>query len=136
MFHLLLFCSVAGVNKVYTFGRYREYFMESAEIEWVSAVNYWDFWYKNNESVIPHEALPMWYCFYYIHTEIVIILAAFLFQIFPKCYNLPLHTTKWQQNRSISYLVRETESEKRIQNTQNKPCRVELVTKRNCDYRP
>ena len=31
---------------------------------------------------------------------------------------------------------RETESEKRIQNTQNKPCRVELVTKGNRDYRP
>ena len=30
----------------------------------------------------------------------------------------------------------ETESEKRIQNTQNKPFRVELVTNRNRDYRP
>ena len=31
---------------------------------------------------------------------------------------------------------RETEIEKRIQNTQNKPCRVELVTSPNRDYRP
>ena len=31
---------------------------------------------------------------------------------------------------------RETESEKRIRNTQNKPFRVELVTNRNRDYRP
>ena len=30
----------------------------------------------------------------------------------------------------------ETESEKRIRNTQNKPCRVELVTSPNRDYRP
>ena len=30
----------------------------------------------------------------------------------------------------------ETESEKRIRNTQNKPCRVELVTSPNHDYRP
>ena len=30
----------------------------------------------------------------------------------------------------------ETESAKRIQNTQNKPCRVKLVTRPNCDYRP
>ena len=34
-------------------------------------------------------------CFYYIHTETVIILAAFLFQIFPKWQNLPLHTAKY-----------------------------------------
>ena len=32
--------------------------------------------------------------------------------------------------------ARETESEKRIRNTPNKLCRVELVTSRNCDYRP
>ena len=32
--------------------------------------------------------------------------------------------------------ARETESEKRIRNTQNKPCRAELVTSRNRDYRP
>ena len=31
---------------------------------------------------------------------------------------------------------RQTESEKRIRNTQNKPCRVELVTNRNRNYRP
>ena len=30
----------------------------------------------------------------------------------------------------------ETESEKRIRNTLNKPCRVKLVTSRNRDYRP
>ena len=30
----------------------------------------------------------------------------------------------------------EPESEKRIRNTQNKPCRVELVTSRNHNYRP
>ena len=30
----------------------------------------------------------------------------------------------------------ETESEKLIRNTQNKPCRVELVTSPNHDYRP
>ena len=27
----------------------------------------------------------MWYCVYYLHTETLIILAGFLFQIFPKC---------------------------------------------------
>ena len=32
--------------------------------------------------------------------------------------------------------ARETESEKRIRNTLNKPCRVELVASRNHDYRP
>ena len=32
--------------------------------------------------------------------------------------------------------ARETESEKHIQNTLNKPCRVELVTSLNHDYRP
>ena len=32
--------------------------------------------------------------------------------------------------------ARETESEKRIRNTQNKPCRVEVVTNRNRGYRP
>ena len=32
--------------------------------------------------------------------------------------------------------ARETESEKRIRNSQNKPCRVELVTSPNRDYRP
>ena len=32
--------------------------------------------------------------------------------------------------------TRETESEKHIQNTPNKPFRVELVTSRNRDYRP
>ena len=32
--------------------------------------------------------------------------------------------------------ARETESEKRIRNRQNKPCRVELVTSPNRDYRP
>ena len=30
-------------------------------------------------------ALSMWYCVYYLHTETVIILAVFLFEIFPKC---------------------------------------------------
>ena len=30
----------------------------------------------------------------------------------------------------------ETESEKHIRDTQKKPCRVELVTNRNRDYRP
>ena len=38
----------------------------------------------------------MWYSVYYIHTETFIILAAFLFQIFPKCQNLPLEKTKYQ----------------------------------------
>ena len=32
--------------------------------------------------------------------------------------------------------ARQTESEKRIRNTQNKPCRVEPVTDRNRDNRP
>ena len=32
--------------------------------------------------------------------------------------------------------VRETGSEKRVRNTQNKPYRVELVTSPNRDYRP
>ena len=32
--------------------------------------------------------------------------------------------------------VPETEFEKRIRNTQNNHCRVELVTSRNHDYRP
>ena len=36
----------------------------------------------------------------------------------------------------MSQDARETESEKRIRNTQNKPCRVELVTSPNRDYRP
>ena len=32
--------------------------------------------------------------------------------------------------------ARETESEERIRNTQNRPCRVEPVTSPNRDYRP
>ena len=36
----------------------------------------------------------------------------------------------------VSRHSRKTESEKRIRNTQNKPCRVELVTSPNRDYRP
>ena len=36
----------------------------------------------------------------------------------------------------VTRRARETESEKRIRNTQNKPCRVELVTSPNRDYRP
>ena len=36
----------------------------------------------------------------------------------------------------LGRVTRETESEKCIRNTLNKPCRVELVTSRNRDYRP
>ena len=36
----------------------------------------------------------------------------------------------------MSQDARETESQKRIRNTQNKPCTVELVTRPNRDYRP
>ena len=36
----------------------------------------------------------------------------------------------------VTRRARETESEKRIRNTQNKPCRVELVTSPNRDYGP
>jgi len=36
----------------------------------------------------------------------------------------------------ITRHARETESEKRIHNTPNKPFRLELVTSRNRDYRP
>ena len=53
--------------------------VDESEIERVRAANKWDFYYINNE------ALSMWYCVYYIHTETFIILAAFLFQISPKC---------------------------------------------------
>ena len=53
--------------------------VDESEIERVSAANKGDFYYINNE------ALSMWYCVYYMHTETFIILAAFLFQIFPKC---------------------------------------------------
>ena len=34
---------------------------------------------------IPYKTLSVLYSVYYIHTEPFIILAAFLFQIFPKC---------------------------------------------------
>ena len=46
-------------------------------------------------------------CVYYIHTEKVIILAAFLIPIFPKIIlKLLLHTAKWQLSLSISLFVK------------------------------
>ena len=75
---------------------YREYFMESVGV-WYLCMSCWhkkpDEWSQQSREIsdtktsvqIPYKALSMWYCVYYIHTETVIILAAFLFQIFPKC---------------------------------------------------
>ena len=58
--------------------------VDMTETRRVSAAIERDFWYKN-KCADTIQSTSVWYCVYYIHTETVIILAAFLFQFFPKC---------------------------------------------------
>ena len=100
---------------------YIEYFMESAGVRYLHT----SCWYIRNRTgehsewvrfLIQKQRVRKYHtkhfpcgiiCVYYIHTEKFIILAAFLFPIFPKIMlKLPLHTTKWERSRSISLFVK------------------------------